>query len=356
MTLATNQENIKQPFVFETNKKVYSIEEAIYYVYTIKKENPAIVFEYLNNRFIDWVKNVLKQPFLASKLEEAKNLEEADKLEKYLSLIPFIKPEEINNFIKVVRSWNKTNAHKIENNKAINYSIKGNLEEAQILFEEALKKDPENETIMLNLASVFIQKEEYETAFKYLNKAENGKENADADFFYGQISAAKGNYETAIDYFENAINLKYEPNYFYELSNAFAETRRYENALKVLELIRHKDARFFREQAKIYSYTDLPFAILAIENAIKIEQSIENFTLLAKYYRKNRDLDNARLAIIKALSIDNTNIETQIEEAKIRKALGDLGQYQKTMENVLKKAKENFRVKLYGETGEIKND
>ncbi|MCL2610420.1 MAG: tetratricopeptide repeat protein [Defluviitaleaceae bacterium] len=348
MTLATNQEIIKQPFVFDTNKKVYSLEEALYYVYTTKKDNPSLIYEYLNTRFVDWVENILKQPFLASKLEEAKTLEEeADRLEAYLSIVSFIKPAELTAFIRVVRSWNKTNAGKVENNTGVNYALKGDLDEALLLFEKALESEPENRDTMLNIASIYIQKEEYETAFTYLNKAENGKENADADFFYGQISAAKGNYETAIDYFENAISLKYEPNYFYELSRIYVETRRYDMALKTLEAIIDKDATFYREQASVYSYTDLPFAILAIENAVKLEQSTENFTLLAKYYRLNKDFDNARLAITKALSINNECAASQIEEAKIRKALGDLGKYQKTMENVLNRAKEDYRVKLY---------
>ena len=351
MTLATNQEAIKQPFVFDTNKKVYSLEEALYYVYTTKKESPSLAFEYLNIRFIDWVENTLKQPFLANKLEKAKNLEEVDKLEVYLSIIPFIKPSELSAFIRVVRSWNNMNSSKIENNTGVNYALKGDLDEALVFFEKALENEPKNKDTLLNIASVYIQKEEYETAFSYLNKAENGQENADADFFYGQISAAKGNYETAIDYFENAISLKYEPNYFYELSRIYVETRRYDLALKTLEGVQNKDELFYRVQASVYAYTDLPLAILSIENAVKLEQSTENFTLLAKYYRLNKDLDNARLAIIKALSINNSCTIAQVEEAKIRKALGDLNKYQKTMENVLNRAKEDYRFKIYKENG-----
>ena len=352
MKLLTNQEDITTPFIFETNKAVYSLEEAIYYVYTTKKEKPSLVIDYLTSVFIEWVRNVLNQPFLAEKLENIKEFKEFEKLKTFLSIVPLIDDKELFSFIKVSESWSETNKNKILNNTAIKYAIDGNLDEALAMFEEALEKDSENKSIMINIASVYIAKEEYEEAFKCLNKAENGTENADADFFYGQIARAKGNFETAIDYLENAISLKYEKTYIYELSKIYVETRRYKHALSAINSIKEKDDEFFREKAFIYSHTDLPSAILEMNKAINLNESCENFTLLAKYHRENRDLDNARVAILKALGFDKTNMEAQIEEAKIRKALGDLDKYQKTMLNVLNKAKEDYRVNLFGENTE----
>lgn len=57
------------------------------------------------------------------------------------------------------------------NNRAVELSKQGLLDEAINLFEEALDKSPDDSNINFNIALVFIKKEKFERAIFYLEKS-----------------------------------------------------------------------------------------------------------------------------------------------------------------------------------------
>ncbi len=57
------------------------------------------------------------------------------------------------------------------NNKAVQLSKDGKLDEAISLFKEVLENNPDDSNVNFNIALVYIKKEQFEDAIKYLKKS-----------------------------------------------------------------------------------------------------------------------------------------------------------------------------------------
>ncbi|MFP4460205.1 MAG: tetratricopeptide repeat protein [Candidatus Zixiibacteriota bacterium] len=74
----------------------------------------------------------------------------------------------------------------------------GKLDEAVDAYDNAIKIDPEHTKAMVNLATVYISKEEYDTAKEILlNVLKENYDDKRARFFYGQALYENGEYEEA---------------------------------------------------------------------------------------------------------------------------------------------------------------
>jgi Tfp pilus assembly protein PilF len=77
------------------------------------------------------------------------------------------------------------------------------------------------------------------------------------------------------------------------------------------------------------------------------KNSIDLWIRLAEYYRLNYDLQKATGAITKALELSKKNPRANLENARIKKALGKIKDYQVILNSVLVGFKEKYRENEY---------
>ncbi|HNR87441.1 MAG TPA: tetratricopeptide repeat protein [Spirochaetota bacterium] len=92
--------------------------------------------------------------------------------------------------------------------KAIAYFYSRKFEMSELLFQEALKKNPENATAYSYLGDIFLQKKRYDGALQLYKRAlDLNPENGDEYFRVGQIYYYKRQSEDAIVNFKRAYEL-----------------------------------------------------------------------------------------------------------------------------------------------------
>ena len=377
LLMCISQEEITVPFTFQkTGVNVFSIEEAMYHIFNNWRET-----DYLRESFLDWVKDVLNQRELADKialLREEKSF--SNRLAGFLTITEYFDPVQMANLKAQVQSWEKESAWEQLKEEADNFLGQENYYEAKSFYEQALaqsknaalynnlaicltklnkiddaienfklahKMEENNMHIHLNLAEAYILGKDFDLARRYLKSLEEKKKSAEIYHLYARINFAEKNVLQAIEYLELAIKHKEDNIYFYELANAYIKTRRYQDALDTLNRVSYKDVRYYMNEAEAHAmYNDYPAAIKCVQKASTFDTEQSNpdiWIKLAKYHRLNYDIDKARLAITKALSLDNTNQLAQLEEAKIKKASGKMRDYQKLMDNILFQVKAKYR-------------
>jgi len=110
------------------------------------------------------------------------------------------------------------------------------LEISKKLLSDALNKDPENESILINLSAVYIYSDLLDSATLVLNKCLNIYPDYEpAIHQLAKIIQIKGDTEEAIELFEQNLenNYKYFPSYI-GLANAYFETK--DDKLAILKL------------------------------------------------------------------------------------------------------------------------
>jgi len=373
-----SQSEIKTPYTFHlTNIKVYSFEEALYHSYNYWIES----FEdFISDEFIEWVRDVLGEKYLASKISNLKTIESSsDRLLAFLSLTDYYDRAQLAALRVELKEWEhrlewerlkdmgdylfkKGDAEKafIYYKKALSYgdNIKvlnnagiclmhtQNFAEAAAFLKRAYEIDKENFSVLINYAESLILSGNFEKAFVYLNKAGRISDNSIVNFLYGRLCFESNNPSEAINYYKMAAEAEYKPEYYYSLSKAYVKLRKYKEALDVLENIKEKDADFYINQANIHAvFTDYGAAVKSLEKAIVFgnKDNCELWVLLAKYHRHNYELTKASGAITKALNLDKNNKRALLEHAKIKKAQGKTRDYQLVLGDILSAFKKDYR-------------
>ena len=374
------QEEISTPYQFKSGVKVYSIEEALYYVYHNWKET-----DYTTDKFISWVKNILKEEDIAEKLIEAKQMDTfSDCLINFLSITEYFETMEIVAIKSEVLGWEKEygwvrpkeeadsllrkdqldkakdfyekaldygQTPELYNNMAITHMKKQEYEEAIGYFKRAYQLDKNNVKIILNLAEAYICNKDFLSAFKYLKKAETFEQaEGDTYYLYAKICMLDKNYLRAIEHLNEAIKIYPDNFYYYQLTNCYIKIRKYTEALETIKKVTDRSVTYYTQEAKVHAaYCDYPAAIQVLRKAVQIakkEQLPEVLTHLASYYRLNYDIESAKVTIKKASNIAPNNTMVKLEEAKIKKADGKMRDYQKLMDNILSQVKNDYRNKF----------
>ena len=374
MVMCLTGDEIKTPYVFRKSRTaIYSLEEALYYTYTNWQYT-----DYTSDTFLNWVDETLKLKDIANKLKKIqKETDYTSRLLKFLTIIPFFDPITLSTLKSSVEIWSENsrkiifkeqgdtlldtqpqdaivhykNAVKEEedaeiyNNMGIAYANDFNYTKAISSFEKAIKLEPENTLISLNLAYVLIENKNIASATHILEKVIKKGENSYVHFLYSKVYEAQKDIQNAIDSLKKAIELKPKRKYFYGLSKLYSKSRRFTDAIDILERIENRDSDFYIALADAFaSVSDFPKAITTLDEAIKLGKNDGNtLATLANYHRQNYNLDKALAIVEKALSIENNNEMAKLEEAKIKKAQGKLRDYQKIMDNILTRAKQDWR-------------
>lgn len=384
LLLCISQEEILKPYRFKiTNINVYSFEEALYHCYYYWKQSTD---DFTSDAFILWVGETLKLSFIASKIKDLSLLNVLSrKLAVFLSLTDYFSNEQIETLRREVVAWENRNEweklkergdylinhddaekacyyykkaldygenKELLNNLAIAFMKTGNYTKAIGYLNRALKLSPMNYKLMLHIAEAYILNRNFDEASSALKKIqEHYGEQDEIYYFYGEISFAQGNYINAVSYYEKIIanSDMSDPAYIYRLYDVYVKLRFYDKALDVLNKINIKDKYFLKKQADVYvAYNNIPAAIKCIEKALyKNKNSVELWVRLAQYHRLDYDLSKASSAIIKALDLSADNPHANLENARIKKALGKIKDYQVILNRTLTAFKEKYRDNEY---------
>lgn len=378
LLLCISQEDAQRPYTFKvTNINVYSLEEALYHCYYYFRQS---IDDFSSEEFISWVKNELGQSFLASKIKELSKIKDIDdRLLGFFSISDYFDKTQIDEIKDKISEWGNSlewehlkeradycmenNEPKkalifykqalvheknpeLLNNLAVALMQTYNFNEAVNFLEQAREQASKNFQILLNLIEATIYSHKFEKAFILLKEAEKiNRNHPDIFYLFGELNFEVGNFNHAIEYFNKAVFMKQETHYYIRMANTYLKLRKFENAMKVLELVPKDEKLVFIKKAEIFEkQNNIPASIKCIENALTVEPNdVQLWIKLAMYNRNNYDTDSAFNAINKALTISPSNESAKIELARIRKAQGKTKEYQAVLHDILQGLKESYR-------------
>ena len=378
LLMCISQEEITKPYKFKVGIDIFSFEEALYYIYHNWKETYD---DFTSDDFLEWVTTTLGQAKLSSEIKELENIDNlGDRIVKFLSITDYFDSAQLLKLRSEVSLWEKQSEwEKLKSTgdrlmqqkkpdlayshyeKALAYEknaiLYNNIGMAFMEMEmygkavanlkRAHDMDKDNTQIIINLAEAYIYREDFEQAFKFLKKAEEDNENSDVYYLYARLCIENNNLTNAIDYLNKAISLKQENSYLYKLSEIYVRMRKYQDAIKTLSMITNRDSEFYIKKASAYGlYGDYSASIKCMKEALTFSEGKKNSDVwlnLAKYHRLNYENENAERAINESLKLNPKNEVAKLEQAKIKKSQGNIKEYQKSLNSILKDFKIKYR-------------
>ena len=396
----SQQENV-HPYRFSgTGIHVYSFEEVLYHVYHHWKQS---VDDISSPTLAAWVHDALGLTFYSSKIKELSHVEAfSERMLAFLGITPYFNRAELDLLKPELERWEKRLEWETYKERADELVTRGEPDKAILLYRRALAFG-ENIPILNNLSIAYMQIEAYDEACRYFEQAlkldsklasrnqslilhysealiaarrfeeaqntidqvskaeklsaeKSSAEKLSADiksdilYLKGELAMRTGQYSEAVSYFEDAI--KNSPvtqisQYVFRLSDIYIWQRQFEKALEILNLIPDKETNLpcLIKEAELYNLaSNLPGAINTIKKATKIKPGdVELWVRLARYHRLDYDLENAEVAIEKALSLDGGNERARLESARIKKGMGNTKAYQHLLKGILVELKGRYR-------------
>lgn len=379
LILSVSPESISRPYYFDsTHRKIYSLEELMYHCYYYWKQS---IDDFLAGKIEIWIKEELKLPYLASRIEKIKDREHTITAQyaAFLDVIDYFEIDEINSITKEVYSWENmdqwqklkekgdialqneqyTKAVKyyleaidindnvtILNNLGVSYMKQEKFEDALMCLQKAHFKEPYNEDIVVNTAQVLMLKGDYETAKAQLQKFDFASKGWKAYKLYGEISYIQQDYENALIYFKKAIDLGDDFTSNIRIADIYTVLGEYKGAINAIEAIRDKDNDlYYYNYARInYKFGKVRDAITQAEQAVEInKRNLDAWILLVKLYKKIKDIPQAERALLKVFELDPDNDEAKLEYATLKKSKGLIKDYQEVLKGMLNKWKQRYR-------------
>jgi tetratricopeptide (TPR) repeat protein len=169
--------------------------------------------------------------------------------------------------------------------------ILGNLDKALSLLAQCIKKNPEYDAAMYEMAMILNQKKQYTEALVLAKKAVKiDTENKWYKLLLGDIYEKKSDYENAIKVFSDLMN-KYPASieYYYEVANLYLVLGNYNEALKTYDLLEKQigvEEDVILQKQKIYlQLKKVNKAIEEIEKLIKVSpKEPKYYEILAELY------------------------------------------------------------------------
>ncbi len=375
--LCINQSKAITPYEFINTKiKIYSIEEAFYHVYHYWYES---IDEFVSEKFINWVQKMSSQ--VAATLKEIALLQTArERMLSFLSINSYyckqdleqleqqlLKNEYENNwkqyketgdyYVSLKRPSKAIEYYKqaldyfesmeLLNNLGVALMNIGRYSEAIKCYEKALKFKPssnQKDSILLNLAEAAIHNNNLETALKSLENLTSKTKTAQAYYLYGEIDFKMVNLNFAIENYKKAYQINADVKYIYRMVDVYVKLKLFPSAFEILDSISFQTKEFFKKKAWVFELSGrIPNAIKTIEASLmQHKEDPELWTLLAKYHRLDYDLNMAKAAITKALTISRLFLPAKLEHARIKKASGELSEYHEGLRSVLSEIKQKY--------------
>lgn len=379
LILSVSPESISRPYYFDsTHRKIYSLEELMYHCYYYWKQS---IDDFLAGKIEIWIKEELKLPYLASRIEKIKDREHTitTQYAAFLDVIDYFEIDEINSITKEVYSWEnmdqwqklkekgdialeneqytKAVKHYLEaidindnvtilNNLGVAYMKQERFDDALMCLQKAHFKEPYNEDIVVNTAQVLMLQGNYETAKAQLKKFDFASKGWKAYKLYGEISYIQQDYENALIYFKKAIDLGDDSTSNIRIADIYSVLGEYKGAINAIEAIKDKDNdQYYYNYARInYKFGKVRDAITQAEQAVEINRkNLDAWILLVKLYKKIKDIPQAERALLKVFELDPDNDEAKLEYATLKKSKGLIKDYQEVLKGMLNKWKQRYR-------------
>ncbi|WNZ49140.1 tetratricopeptide repeat protein [Leptolyngbya boryana CZ1] len=184
----------------------------------------------------------------------------------------------------------------------------GKPEEAMKIFDQILKRNPQNSFVRIGRARIYSTQKDYLAAEKELMQVlEFDHENALAHFYLGTVLALQEKYDEAIKTLEKAIQLgsKDDATYFV-LGSLLARVEKYDEAIKTLEkaiqLGSKDDSAFFYLGIALLHESEYDKATKAFEGAAQLNSQNPDVynalaVLLARQGKHNEAITAAQRAV-----------------------------------------------------------
>ena len=385
LKLCVSQQKNTVPFVFgQTGQRVFSFEEAQYYVYHNWR---LVADDFLHDGFVAWlagvglsffsskIKEVSRQPtfssrilsflgltdffdedeleFLKSRLEQWEARQDYEKLKERADYFT-MKSEPIKAIPLYRQAISLEESDFLLNNLGVAFMQTQNYSEAIICFRRACSLSPTNFDALLGLVESLIRNGSTKEARAELQKLikSSGYANIDAEISYlqGLLAWNEKRHLDCLSLLKDACKLNPDSGFFvYEVASKLAAMRQFESAINFLERAPVKDFAFYAAQADVFKASkDFPNAIKAIRKAIELfdGKSAILHTRLASFYRQDYNLPHAESCVLKALEADPENELAKLELARIKKAQGRIRDYQAGLNDVLGGFKKRYRESL----------
>ncbi|MCX7862212.1 MAG: tetratricopeptide repeat protein [Bacteroidales bacterium] len=209
--------------------------------------------------------------------------------------------------------------------------ILGNFDAVKDLYEKCLKINPNSAVVYYELASYYVQINQYETSIKYAERAAKLEpQNIWYKALLGVLYKQTKQYKKAIKIYQllseqntNRIDFLYELAYMYIYSNKLHK------ALKVFDEIEQKfglDETIILEKERIYSFKrQYDKSESEIRKLIQLNPNeIRYWGMLAELYIAQRKLYQAEEIYQKMLQLDSTNGLVNLSLADYYRIKGDL--------------------------------
>lgn len=192
----------------------------------------------------------------------------------------------------------------------------GDLEQAERIFKEILKIQPDNADALQLLGVIFYQNGSYNAAMEYMEKALlYAPANADVHNNLGIILQSKGQFDESIACYQKALQLR--PGFFqaqFNLGNAFRDKGLMEEAVssyqKTIELKPDLAEAYFNLGAALQSKGQLDTAVTFYRKAIELKPDyVEAYNNLGVIFQSKGQLDESLTLYRKALEINPNFIQ-----------------------------------------------
>ena len=377
LSLCFSQKPNDVPYVFAaTGTKVYSIEEALFYVYHNWR---LTADDFLGEAFTNWLKEI-GLSFLATKVSKlAQEKSFTAKILLFLKLTDFFDESEIEKISGVLFKWESRRDYEKLKERADFFVRRKEPLKAIPLYMQAISFD-ENAALFYNLSVAYMQLGMHKNAYLKLKKAQAHQpanpeillalteaaigsgfysdakqllsnsyaENPKLLFLLGELAWKEKRHSDSISLLQEAIKQSNgNPHFIYTLIRKHTNMRKFDAAFEILNQLDAKDREYFLNEAYIHAASmDLPKAIKSIKQAIGFTDSKDAslYTKLAEYSRKDYNLSSAEMWIAKALELDPDNEISKLENAKIKKAQGKSRDYQMELGRILTSFKKRYRM------------
>mgnify|MGYP000860395927 CR=1 FL=1 len=380
LILSVSPEIVERPYYFYMTKvRVYSIEELYYHCYHYWKQS---IDDFLMGKLEDWIRVELGLSHISGQIAKIKDEFPSitEQYIRFLGLIDYFYDFELESLKKELYKWeNKAEWEKckekadyfmaqdkpeeamkwykkaivfeenakVYNNMGVASMNMGWYEDASYYFQKAYQKEPQNIPILLNLADVYILKENFKEAGKYLTQAAKLDDSKIIWYYYGELYNSIGNKEKAIGSYLKAINKGDKFDSYIKLARIYTKEEEFEKAQDYLEKIQPslRNEVYWMEYSNLYeAWGKKDLALEAVQNSIARNKNyIYSWIALARFHRRNKNLEEAQKAINEALRIDAENEEAKIEEAKTQKEQGKEKEYRLSLKGLINKWIHRYR-------------
>jgi Tfp pilus assembly protein PilF len=194
------------------------------------------------------------------------------------------------------------------------YSRNSIWKDSQTLWQDVIKKAPNNARAYNNLGVVFKNQGEFDKAIEQFKKSLSANRNYTAVYFnLGDVQYRLRNYDNAVAYLKQALTGKFDQQLHLDILNKLGRTYsamgQTEKAIETFE----EAARLFPTSVIVLNNLGVQYikngqndsAIEIFEKAIKIREEPYLFNNLALAYTKKRDKEKGRLMYERALELES---------------------------------------------------